>query len=109
MGEFTYSGGEGDGSAINESLQNLLVRLQGLEEARSLPLDLERMKEELDQMAHNLEDIKEQMKGMKELPLKTQNLLQQIRTLLHHYNSRIIQHSYQSLASATKTLQGTPL
>lgn len=109
MGEFSYAGGEGEGSAINESLQHLLVGLQSLEQNRPQPLETQRLKNELDEMAHRLEEIKNQMKEMRELPPKTQQLLQQIRTLIHYYNSRIVQYGYESLLSATKTLQTTPL
>lgn len=108
MGEYSY-GGEGVGSAINESLENLLAQMQRLEQNRPLPLEGEKLKNELDQIAHNLEEVKEQMKEIGELPLKTQQILQQIHFLVHQYNSRFIQYSYQSLISATTCLQATLL
>lgn len=105
MDEFSYPSGEGDGSVIDERLQTLLLRMQDLEQGKALPIEAESIKEELDQIVHNLEDVKEQMKGMGNLPPKTQQLLSQIRSLVQHYNIRIVQHSYQSLISATNSLQ----
>lgn len=109
MDELNYPGGAGDGSVVDERLQKLLLQMQGLEEGSNLPLQGENLKAELEGILHNLEDVKEQMKGIGEIPPRTQQLLLQIRSLIQHYNIRTVQKSYQSLVWATHSLQTLPL
>lgn len=106
MGDFPYSGGGGDPVTINERLGSLLLRMEKLKEEEStFSLEKESLTDELDQWVKTLEDIKEEMKAVENISEKTQDLLARIRFLIQQYHMHIVQSSYQSLLSATNTLQ----
>ncbi len=109
MGDYNYQGEEGTSSAVDEKLFQLLNRLQQLNQSELSMVAREDFKEELNQIAHNLEETRDQIKNLNEVSPRTRQLLDQIRSLIHQYNTHFIQQSYQSLLSASSRLGNIPL